>query len=291
VHGDLWISSMVLHASWLTVTSSYSEWKYRPKCQKFDPDNGLLKKIQKMVHFKTRSVNSPNMQCTLSRSMQFVHKAHNVTARLYSIIFFRAGRPLVCLRGARMSTRSQLSKKPSQLQWNGIWCAWICSRIRNKYFVWLVLCCTGMGPRLVRLQYPILVLLHNKAAEGLAKSDCLGYDIHSGIADTKALFLKFCRPFEKRIRSMVPTHQVVPAGPEPKMEKMRQASSFRDSLLMQNQKKRHSLLWKLKCISLRATRIYTWSGIGISARINMPTVAEWSRRTYPAPLGQGSDPA
>ena len=48
-----------------------------------------------------------------------------------------------------------------------------------------------------------LVLLHNKAAEGLAKSDRLGYDIYVGIVDTKALFLKFCKPFEKRIRSTV----------------------------------------------------------------------------------------
>jgi hypothetical protein len=56
------------------------------------------------------------------------------------------------------------------------------------------------------------VLLHNKAAEGLAKSDRVGYDIYSGIAGTKALFLKYCKPFEKRIRSMVPTHRAVPAG-------------------------------------------------------------------------------
>jgi hypothetical protein len=34
------------------------------------------------------------------------------------------------------------------------------------------------------------VLLHNKAAEGLAKHDRVGYDIYSGIADTKALFVK-----------------------------------------------------------------------------------------------------
>ncbi len=56
------------------------------------------------------------------------------------------------------------------------------------------------------------VLLHNKAAEGLAKHDHVGYDIYSGIADTKALFLKNCKPYEKRIRSMEPTHCVVPAG-------------------------------------------------------------------------------
>jgi hypothetical protein len=58
------------------------------------------------------------------------------------------------------------------------------------------------------------VLLHNKAqaAEGLAKHDRVGYDIYSGIADTKALFLKYCKQYEERIRSMEPTHHVVPAG-------------------------------------------------------------------------------
>jgi hypothetical protein len=43
----------------------------------------------------------------------------------------------------------------------------------------------------------------------------VGYDLYSRIADTKALFLKFCKPFEKRIRSLVPknpNHRVVPAG-------------------------------------------------------------------------------
>jgi uncharacterized protein (DUF4415 family) len=56
------------------------------------------------------------------------------------------------------------------------------------------------------------VLLHNKAAEGLAKNDRVGYDLFSGMAETKALLIKDCKPFEKRIRSMVPTHRVVPAG-------------------------------------------------------------------------------
>ncbi len=56
-------------------------------------------------------------------------------------------------------------------------------------------------------------MLHNKASEGLrlVKTDSVGYDLYSGIADTKALFLKFCRQFEKCIRSLVPNHRVVPA--------------------------------------------------------------------------------
>ncbi len=55
-------------------------------------------------------------------------------------------------------------------------------------------------------------MLHNKASEGLVKTDRVGYDLYSGITDTKALFLKFCRQFERRIRSLVPNHRVVPAG-------------------------------------------------------------------------------
>jgi hypothetical protein len=55
-------------------------------------------------------------------------------------------------------------------------------------------------------------MLHNKASEGLVKTDRVGYDLYSKIADTEALFLKFCRQFEKRIRSLVPNHRVVPAG-------------------------------------------------------------------------------
>ena len=56
------------------------------------------------------------------------------------------------------------------------------------------------------------VLLHNKAAEALAKSDRVGFDFYNGIADLKALLLKYCKPYEKRLQSMVPTHRVVPAG-------------------------------------------------------------------------------
>jgi hypothetical protein len=55
-------------------------------------------------------------------------------------------------------------------------------------------------------------MLHNKASEGLVKADRLGYDLYSGIADAKKAFLSYCKPFEKRIRSLVPTYRVVPAG-------------------------------------------------------------------------------
>jgi hypothetical protein len=55
-------------------------------------------------------------------------------------------------------------------------------------------------------------MLHNKASEGILKQDRVGYDLYSGIADTKALFLKYCKPFEKRLRTLVPNHRVVLAG-------------------------------------------------------------------------------
>ena len=56
------------------------------------------------------------------------------------------------------------------------------------------------------------LVLHNKESEGLVKTDHVEYDIFSGIAALKALFLKFCKPFEKCLRSLVPLHRVVLAG-------------------------------------------------------------------------------
>ncbi len=51
----------------------------------------------------------------------------------------------------------------------------------------------------------VLRLLYNKAAEALAKSDCVGYDFYTGIADTKALWMKYCKRYKKHIQSMVQT--------------------------------------------------------------------------------------
>jgi hypothetical protein len=78
-------------------------------------------------------------------------------------------------------------------------------------------------------------MLHNKESEGLVKTDRVGYDLYSGIADTKALFLKFCRQFERRIRSLVPNHSVVPAGDgELELLKLQPLFLFRASSLMQS---------------------------------------------------------
>ncbi len=56
------------------------------------------------------------------------------------------------------------------------------------------------------------VLLYNKAAEALAKSDHVGFEFYTGIADTNAQWIKYCKPYEKRLQSMVQTLSVVPAG-------------------------------------------------------------------------------
>ena len=63
-------------------------------------------------------------------------------------------------------------------------------------FLIVALWCRG-GPNKCPMAISDFVLLHNKAAEGLAKHDRVGYDIYSGIADTKALFIKYCKQFEK----------------------------------------------------------------------------------------------
>jgi hypothetical protein len=38
------------------------------------------------------------------------------------------------------------------------------------------------------------VLLHNKAAEALAQSNCVGFYFNSVNAESKELFLKYCKP-------------------------------------------------------------------------------------------------
>ena len=55
-----------------------------------------------------------------------------------------------------------------------------------------------------------LVLLYNKAQEGIAKNDRLGFDIFNGIADVKAQWLKYCKPYEKRLDLLVATFRTIP---------------------------------------------------------------------------------
>ncbi len=57
-----------------------------------------------------------------------------------------------------------------------------------------------------------IVLLHNKAAEALAKSNSIGFDFYSSIAELKTQVFKYAKPYEKRLQSMVPTFRVVPSG-------------------------------------------------------------------------------
>ena len=60
-----------------------------------------------------------------------------------------------------------------------------------------------------------MVLLHNRAMEGLyKKGDVLAFDLFAGVSGIKAPFIKFCRAFEKRLRSNVPSHRVIPVVEE-----------------------------------------------------------------------------
>ena len=65
-----------------------------------------------------------------------------------------------------------------------------------------------------RDKYPVaiadLVLLYNKAQEGIAKIDRLGFDIYNGIADVKAQWLKYCKPYEKRLDLLVAMFRTIP---------------------------------------------------------------------------------
>ncbi len=78
-------------------------------------------------------------------------------------------------------------------------------------FLIVALRCRG-GQNKCLMQIADFVLLHNKAAEALAKENRVGFDFHSGITDSKVLLLKYCKQFEKRLRSMEPTHRVFSAG-------------------------------------------------------------------------------
>jgi hypothetical protein len=55
-----------------------------------------------------------------------------------------------------------------------------------------------------------LVLLHNKANDAQGKKDPISVDIFDKIPEVKREFLKFCKPFEARLRRNVQTHRVIP---------------------------------------------------------------------------------
>ncbi len=98
--------------------------------------------------------------------------------------------------------------------------------------------CRG-GAKACPIDIPDLVVLHNKASEGLVKTDSVGYDLDSGIADTKALFFKFCRQLEKRIRSLVPNHTVPGFVVDAKLKKKTFAPHKVELQFLENHKTLH----------------------------------------------------
>ena len=65
-----------------------------------------------------------------------------------------------------------------------------------------------------------LVLLYNKAQEGIVKSNRLGFDLYNGIAEVKSLWLKYCKPYEQRLSHVVPTFRVIPVVEDESTEVM-----------------------------------------------------------------------
>ncbi len=51
--------------------------------------------------------------------------------------------------------------------------------------------------------------MHNKVTEGQEKNYPLGLDVFEKVAGLKKEFIKFCKPFESRLRSNVDLHRVV----------------------------------------------------------------------------------
>ena len=62
----------------------------------------------------------------------------------------------------------------------------------NEFLIVAMLCRDGPNKCLMAATCDF-VLLHNNAAEGVAKHDSVGYDIFSGITDTTVLFLEYCK--------------------------------------------------------------------------------------------------
>ncbi len=69
-------------------------------------------------------------------------------------------------------------------------------------------CCRG-GNGKCPVARADLVLTHTKVTEGQAKNVPLGLDVFEKVADLNKEFIKFCKPFESRLRSNVNSHRVV----------------------------------------------------------------------------------
>ena len=80
-------------------------------------------------------------------------------------------------------------------------------------------CCRG-GNGKCPVAIADLVLLHNKASDAQAKKDPIAVDVFDKIPDAKREFLKFCKPFEARLRRNVKTHRVIPQVEEQTMDIM-----------------------------------------------------------------------
>jgi hypothetical protein len=53
--------------------------------------------------------------------------------------------------------------------------------------------------------------MYNKATEGQAKNEPVGFDLFDGLPSEKKAFIKFCKPFEHRLRNHVAIYRIIPA--------------------------------------------------------------------------------
>jgi hypothetical protein len=112
--------------------------------------------------------------------------------------------------------------KDEQNAWIGLWyasLAWfisirkINSHAKQQISDWISFLCRGSAKPAGKCSVTIsdLVFMYNKATEGQAKNEPVGFDLFDGLPSEKKAFIKFCKPFEHRLRNHVAIYRIIPA--------------------------------------------------------------------------------
>jgi hypothetical protein len=73
----------------------------------------------------------------------------------------------------------------------------------------------GKGQTKCPISIADLVLLYNKCMEGqYCKGDILTFNLYKSCPSLKPQFVRYCKSFEQRLRSLVPDYRVIPVNEE-----------------------------------------------------------------------------
>ena len=93
--------------------------------------------------------------------------------------------------------------------------------IRSGFPDFLWCCLRRRGGNRVSDKCPVaiadLVLMYNRCMDGLygaSKTDILSFDFFATMPEMKTQFTKYCKPFEKRLCSLVTSYRVIPVNEE-----------------------------------------------------------------------------